>query len=49
VLEDERRNPFVDAYMAIIPGATLAKIYIKSISKFFLKKMSVLSSNSRAR
>lgn len=35
-------NPFVDAYMAIIPGGTLAKIY-KKYQQVLLEKMYVHS------
>ena len=47
-LKMSEENPFVDAYMAIIPGVTLAKIY-KKYQQILLGKTCVLSCSSRER
>ena len=46
-LKMSEENPFVDAYMAIIPGVT--QRYIKSTSRYCLKRMFVLSCNLKAK
>ena len=47
-LKMSEENPYVDAYMAIIPGITLANIY-KNTSRSSLKRMFVHSFSSRVR
>lgn len=47
-LKMSEENPFVDAYMAIIPGVTWLR-YIRNTNKFYWKRMCALSCNLRAR